>query len=121
DPHPLSPKAAAGQVVMRRIHRIEALSSLRPSVDEARRPRDAAVMKHTVLFLLAALTLVLSLGGCAATRGGAAKDDPLARQTEALETLDPNRLIILDGAEGAPIGWSELVARAAEADVVIIG
>lgn len=34
---------------------------------------------------------------------------------------DPTRLAMLEGAEGRPIEWNEIVARSLEADVVVLG
>lgn len=88
--------------------------------DDARGSRDADLMKHTPLLICLGALLPL-LAGCATSRGGAAGADPIVLQSAALEALDPQTLAIFDGLDGAPMTWSELVERAAEADVVIIG
>lgn len=76
---------------------------------------------HTKITLFLTLAL-LALTGCASTQTGAgAKPDPIAAQQRALETLDPTQLTTIDGATGEPMTWSEVVERAAEADVVFIG
>lgn len=70
-----------------------------------------------------ALAFTLSaLSGCAATRpGDGARPDPIAAQQRTLESLDPSTLTTIDGVTGEPLTWSEVVERAAEADVVFIG
>ncbi len=75
-------------------------------------------IKTTFMLFIA----LLGLAGCASTgTGSAAKPDPIAAQQRAMESLDPTQLTMFDGASGQRITWSEVIERAAGADVVFIG
>ena len=77
------------------------------------------------LSIVVALLVVMALGGvgCAAGRAGAMTDATIALEAQraALIAVNPETIPIFAGDSGEPMAWEELVERASEADVVLVG
>lgn len=63
--------------------------------------------------LIAAVAVIVLLGGCRSGPSSTALGPELAP--------DPRTLLLADGQTASPLSWPGLIARAAEADVVLVG